>query len=896
MTQASSRNRQVKTMGLLIPTLLQGEVEGWRNTGWAGVTQTTLELLNYWFEEERDGANFHPCQQKAIETIIYCHEILGVENPYQLYEKFAPDSPDIQQIARSKVLQDELNPIKFPKYCLKMATGSGKTWVLNAFLVWHYFNALNNERPGLFTFRFLIVTPGREVQKRILQSLDSDLLGQPLFIPPGTRWKERFYFERYTPTDFRENLTLTDAPFLVVTNWQQFRFAKESPSVWDEFVGEREDIPKAEILADLLTEYPDICVLNDEAHHVHATKRPSSNTGKDEELIWRRFMTFLHNRQCERHSKTPYRVFKQIDFSATPFYGSGDNKDYFPHIVYDYDLTLASADMLVKQLFLEQRQGTKLADLDFRAERAPSIGKKRGEILGLSRGQKIMLEIGKSKLEQLTLEFQASGVERKPVMLVLAEETEVANLVGEHFNTLTDENGNYYDQDRLVVYHSNLKEADYKAASDKLEEIDNDNQPLKVVVSVLSVREGFDRHNICVIVMLRASEADLLLEQVVGRGLRIMFPSFKPEYDQIQDLKQEARRQLLAREAPSNAFDCLFLVEHPKFKDFYENYLIAQGYAVASGDSSGQKVAGDLVTVDADVTKIPRYDITWSIQLFDNSPIPNIADIDINSLGYFLVRFDLQKKMSSKTMITDVHVETETKAKTWTLENDYFDYNFFLQQIARTVTQTGKMTHLTALSAEIAALVDEYVSRRLFTQDIDFTDPDNYQVLQSQQIVDFIVDQVRAAITRATGDLQYQPGAIWRKLSDVPRLLMRQSNMVPSPRCIYPYQAVQTVKGGFERTVINKLLNPSPEILAFAKLDRKHDLIISWRDGKGIQRKYEPDFVIKTANVMRPAYRRSKYSIKSTSGNCVVQSSFNCQPSYNPAKRLGVYNFETKCI
>jgi type III restriction enzyme len=49
---------------------------------------------------------------------------------------------------------------------------------------------------------------------------------------------------------------------------------------------------------------------------------------------------------------------------------------------------------------------------------------------------------------------------------------------------------------------------------------------------------------------------------------------------------------------------------------------------------------------------------------------------------------------------------------------------------------------------------------------------------------------------------------------------------------------------------MTKLLNPSPEVLAFAKLDRKHDLIIPWRDDRGIQRKYEPDFVVKTAEKM----------------------------------------------
>jgi len=27
-----------------------------------------------------------------------------------------------------------------------------------------------------------------------------------------------------------------------------------------------------------------------------------------------------------------------VDFSATPFYGSGTTREYFPHIVYDFDL------------------------------------------------------------------------------------------------------------------------------------------------------------------------------------------------------------------------------------------------------------------------------------------------------------------------------------------------------------------------------------------------------------------------------------------------------------------------------------------------------------------------------------------------------------------------------
>jgi len=43
-------------------------------------------------------------------------------------------------------------------------------------------------------------------------------------------------------------------------------------SLWEEWVGECRRNSQAEIIANLLTEYPDICVLND-GLHVHAAKR-----------------------------------------------------------------------------------------------------------------------------------------------------------------------------------------------------------------------------------------------------------------------------------------------------------------------------------------------------------------------------------------------------------------------------------------------------------------------------------------------------------------------------------------------------------------------------------------------------------------------------------------------
>jgi type III restriction enzyme len=103
--------------------------------------------------------------------------------------------------------------------------------------------------------------------------------------------------------------------------------------------------------------------MNDEAHHVHGKK---AATG--EELVWRQFMDHLYDRLSDKYGED-FGPFIQIDFSATPFYGSSAKKEFFPHIVYDYPLINAMHDMLVKQLFLEERQsvaGEKIEELDKR--------------------------------------------------------------------------------------------------------------------------------------------------------------------------------------------------------------------------------------------------------------------------------------------------------------------------------------------------------------------------------------------------------------------------------------------------------------------------------------------------------------------------------------------------
>ncbi|PIS35945.1 MAG: hypothetical protein COT35_13770 [Nitrospirae bacterium CG08_land_8_20_14_0_20_52_24] len=835
---------------------LEGEVQAWVEQGWPGVTRTTLELFNYWFKRDEDVTErFHPCQQRAIETLVYCHEILQVKTLQDVFERVAPEA-----LYQHLPLKQELETIPFPKYALKMATGSGKTWVLAALLVWQYFNRLNDERPGSYSFRFLVVTPGHEVLNRLLDSFkgkrdlesdnrmpDTSDYKRSLFMPEGAYWRDRFHLDILEPDDVKPNTTPSDGAFVFITNWQQFRLKSITSNLWDQFTGaDVEEMPRGEIIADFLSEYPDLVIMNDEAHHVHGKK-----SAKGEELVWRQFMNVLYSRLKEDH-KEEQGIFLQIDFSATPFYGSAEKREYFPHIIYDYDLLNAMQDMLVKQLFLEQRQaiaGESLEDLDFRAERLePEGGHKRGEIKSLSSGQKLLIDIGRKKLEQLAVEFKKKDINKKPVMMVLCEDTKVADLTAEHFAKLADENGRFYDGTKVLVIHSDLSDKELIKARKDLDRIDLDDDPLRVVISVLMLREGFDKNNICVTVVLRASEADLLLEQIVGRGLRLMFSDH--DYPELHDVKVEAYHEIKRRKNPSNSFDFLFVVEHPRFIEFYDK-LEEQGYIFGIGDTSKETATGDMIPVDAVTKRIPLFDIAWPVQIFDEGKMPELNQLDVETFPKYQGDFRQLKSYLSKLIIQETHVETGAKTKTWKLENDYFDFSFFLRQASRAVATRGRTSILSARQAEIAEIIDDYVSEYCFGEQIDFTNSENYPVLNYQPVFDHIVETISKAIVRLIEGYKFEvKKGIWGKLSDVPRIMIRESKSVVTERSIYPKNGYQPKGGGFERDYMREVLNDSADVLAFAKLDRRHKLKIAYRDETGILRNYEIDFVIKTPEKM----------------------------------------------
>src|SRR5207245_9657202 len=129
--------------------------------------------------------------------------------------------------------------------------------------------------------------------------------------------------------------------------------------------------------------------------------------------------------------------------------------------------------------------------------------------------------------------------------------------------------------------------------------------------------------------VLVARKSERLLEQIVGRGLRIMFPLrvneaiWKANLDAIGDIR---------RNRPSScSFDFLFIVEHRRFDSFYRQ-LREEGYLIGEGDTSKAKATGDLIPVDADPSRVPNLDIAWPVQIFEQGSFPDITAIDVTSL------------------------------------------------------------------------------------------------------------------------------------------------------------------------------------------------------------------------------------------------------------------------
>ena len=851
------------------------------------VSPVTRDLLRFWFTEPFTARpiNFHPGQRQAILNVIYLHEVLGVANPRSAYERIAAPLLAENDGAVGRELEEPR--FAYPKYLVKMATGTGKTWVMHALLVWQYLNARNETggRSGRWTKNFLFVAPGLIVYERLLDAFcgkriadgeirdfaTSDIAANAaLFVPRDYRDAVFSFIQNGLVRKEDFGRKVTGDGVLAVMNWQAF--LADATVSGEEGADETDDDPDGRrILDDLLPtkpglaagnaldaldaqylrggrldflkDLPDLMLVNDEAHHVHG------GAADEDAVKWQRGIDLLAEGKGEN--------FFQLDFSATPYEtkGSGRNarEDYFPHVVIDYDLKDAIRDGRVKTVAIDRRKELDgLATLDYGAVRD------NGKVIALSEGQREMLRAGLTRLSYLEREFERLNKSKKPKMMVVCEETAVTPFVEEFLR------GEGLAADDVLTVHSDRRgevgEKEWEAIKGRLFAIDRTAQP-KVIVSVLMLREGFDVNNICVIVPLRATQAQILLEQTLGRGLRLMWR--EQEY---QEVKAQSRRQLLVDHvAPNSVLDLLYVIEHPAFISFYDRFLAEGLFGEGKG---GETPGGGLGDLEVSRLKVDyaKYDLFWPVILRESENVLSGRMIEVERLEpftlYSLARLrELFGKDGSAFIGQELLVKTTFGE--YRVHANLFNaacYNEYLQGIVNAIFRRfarvgGKQSRaLPALQvnlAQVAEAIDRYIRDRLFGEPFDPFNGNDWKVLLGcgGLVTEHVVRQVGKLVWSVESETVATAAVVQKRwFSSVPELVVRKSAALELRKTIYTWTGHPMQGGGLERDFLD-FIDRDSMVERFVKVNEaRHDFArIAYLRTDGLLGEYIPDFLVATA-------------------------------------------------
>lgn len=476
---------------------IRDAVWAWRAGGYKGVTGTSRRLLEHWFHTDHKLPNgrlfrYHIAQQEAMESLIYTFDISKARTLTDLYQRFIP-----AELA-AQIRLPTVDP--FARYGVKMATGSGKTKVMALAVAWHYLNAVVENDPDYAT-TFLIVAPNVIVFER----LRLDFAGGRIFRadPIVPRELQIYWDVQCHMRGEAERASSSGALYL--TNIQQLYDlpapADDEPSPMAAVLGPKPPASgeaRDNFRERLVAREGRILAINDEAHHTH-----------DPENEWNRTLRAIAGAH-------PTGFAAQLDFSATPRYSSGA---LFAWTISDYTLKQAILDRIVK------RPVKGLTDI---GEVPSTVARVRYEPF---------ITAGIERWREYRDQLQPLG--KKPLLFIMLSDTGEADDIGNYLQVKYPQE---FGGERTLVIHidrqGDVSKRDLDMARKAAREVDRDESPVNAIVSVLMLREGWDVQNVTVVVGLRpyTAKANILPEQTIGRGLRLMFRDLSTTYTEQVDI------------------------------------------------------------------------------------------------------------------------------------------------------------------------------------------------------------------------------------------------------------------------------------------------------------------------------------------------------------------------
>lgn len=774
-------------------------VKQWRETGYAGGSDTTRALLNYWFQKEHllpqaDGSvrsfQWYFAQREAVESAIWLYEVEQARDAYALMKYDSSGRV-------SKGMFDE----DWTRYVLKMATGAGKTKVISLLLAWCYFHRRYEPCSDLST-NFLLIAPNIIVLDRLRTDFDgSKIFFEDPILPPngheGRNWSEDFQLTVHIQDEIG---LVSETGNLFLTNIHRV-FEGDSAATFEDddtanyFLGKKPTGKTTDSQVDLaviLRDVPNLVIFNDEAHHVHD---PGSSWFKSIEDIAMRLRQKGSN------------LSAQFDLTATPKHNDGS---IFVQTVSDYPLVEAIRQSVVKTPVLPDA-----------ASRAKLHERKSAKF---TEQYEDYLHLGFLEWRKVYDEFEKLG--RKAILFIMTDDTRNCDEVKDYLESRYAEL-----KDAVLVIHTKNNGEISEASSGKSKEeldklrrdsrlIDSPESHYKAIVSVMVLREGWDVQNVTSIVGLRpyTTKSKILPEQTLGRGLRRMFRG--------QDVHEKV--SIIGTEAFMN------FVESIKMEGVE---LECQPMGAGTGPKSPMVVEVDRENKHKDIDQLEIEMPILAPRIYRE--YKNLNAIDVAKLGnQRLPVKPFSPEQQREIIFRDINTE---KASHTTVMDSVFEPNyqnvvgFFARNIMSDLRLVGGFDVL-------FGKMKTFMETELFQHPVDLDDLNVLRNLSEIEAARAITEGFKRAINALTVQ---DKGST--EIRDTIKLSKTRPHLVKDQAFLVPKRSVfnkVVADSGFELNVA-AFLDGCADIISFVKNSQSTQFRMEYRNAGGSIANYYPDFLVK---------------------------------------------------
>lgn len=480
---------------------------------------------------------------------------------------------------------------EFPSVCFALATGVGKTRLMGAFITYlhlaHGFKHFFVLAPNLTIYNKLIGDFTPNSPKYVFKGISEFAIDPPAIITGDN-------YESQAGGLFDQTWRCVVNIFNISKINSEVRGGK-APRIkrLSEYIGES--------YFDYLAGLDDLVLLMDESHRYRA----SAGVRAINEL----------------------KPILGLELTATPFVETPKGAIPFKNVVFDYPLGRAMSDGFVKEPAVVTRK-------DF----SPSgMSAEEIEQLKLEDGVRLHESV---KVELETYARETSNPIVKPFLLVIARDTTHAGQLLQLIQSDKFFEGRY--REKVIQVDSSKTGKEEDEMIQRLLAVESTEEPTEIVIHVNMLKEGWDVTNLYTIVPLRAANARILIEQSIGRGLRLPY----------------------GKRTGVTAVDRLNIVAHDKFQEIIDEAnqpgsTIRLQQVVLTGEQLGEKI----------VTVIAQSQLACQLGIQPDHPTSSTLVPQSNAAPVFATPIEQQAAQIAYEVIRKLENQPQTVPSVAHLKN-----------------------------------------------------------------------------------------------------------------------------------------------------------------------------------------------------------------------------------